>query len=741
MGFVFRQHVNLAEEARRLTLAVYTPGIALEGLTAGVDNLRHDVSLSPKFAEMARTHLARLIAKYGMVEDLAGEVAPPAPRPSPLITRNEPKAKPPRPFDPGDFKRLLSELHVVTLNRAKADGNLSLDLLARLAIIKFLRAELPTQFAQVQERCRVKLKEYEGPRSAFVNKAVELRERFANFRVSKKTVLRKASQDIFQTLREVEKETLAHMRRSLFGEEATATYDLFTNRLLFTEDGHDDLLNAEHYIMLGNYETDSDRFMTMLLIVREFLRSMEIGDGEEAIEAYLSAPENAQELVAGGSPEESTPKGHSQKLILNAWVDLLEREEVMGHVIASYEVVPLLKEYAAINPQQLKNALINKTERQRVEGLLEEHGRIRPDNLLAAVKRVGSCKGSERAKVAGRFLFDFMRYFRDLRRMEAVNMAMASVNVLASEKLRELSAINNTLYEFLLPEEQKPAEDKIIHHTVIKADIRDSTTLTRTLFERGLNPASYFSLNFYEPINKLLPKYAATKVFLEGDAVILALFERENEPPLGVAQACVLAKEIIEIVRGYNEQSQKAGLPTLELGIGISYQDSSPMYLMDGNSRIMISKALNESDRLSSCSKGARKYLAEGLSLFNVHSFQTVADADTAGNPDEFLMRYNIGGIHISEPAFQKLRTEISLQELDLKAPTLWKDEKMRLYSGLVPVGAGSFHKIAVREAFIPHIDARDFSLKDWTNRRYYEVCTTQVIYEYLEMGREAATV
>ena len=41
--------------------------------------------------------------------------------------------------------------------------------------------------------------------------------------------------------------------------------------------------------------------------------------------------------------------------------------------------------------------------------------------------------------------------------------------------------------------------------------------------ERELNPASYFSLNFYDPVNKLLAKYGATKVFLEGDAIILAL--------------------------------------------------------------------------------------------------------------------------------------------------------------------------------------------------------------------------
>ncbi len=76
---------------------------------------------------------------------------------------------------------------------------------------------------------------------------------------------------------------------------------------------------------------------------------------------------------------------------------------------------------------------------------------------------------------------------------------------------------------------------------VIKADIRDSTFLTRSLLERGLNPASFFSLNFFEPVNKLLPKYGAEKVFIEGDAVILTLLENEGQRGFGVARTCVLA--------------------------------------------------------------------------------------------------------------------------------------------------------------------------------------------------------
>lgn len=734
MAFSFLQRGSLGESARQLSLSSYVPSIVLEKLVAGIDNIRHDVFLSPKFTEAARTHIFRLIGKHGNVEDLAAEDSLASVRPAFAHARvvGPGSAKAP---EPADFKRLVTELHLASLNRAKLDDNPSLDLLFRLAVLKFLRFELTNQYNHAAERCRARIKQYETPRQSTPGHALQARERFASFQINKKAVLRRVGQDLFLTIRDVEKESLSRTRRSLFGDAGLASYDLFLNRLIFTEDGRDDYLNAEHYVMLGNYDRDPDRFQTLQQIAGTFLKSLNIaGDDEDEIQGLLNAPENAQEIMAGGTPDDATPKGKTQKTLLNAWVDLLERENVIDNVIASYEVVPLLSQYSPpINPQQLKNALISRSERKRVETLLEEQGKISPANLHAAVKKVEACRGLERAKIAGRFFADFTRYHRDLRRMEAVLSALDSVNVISNDKFRELSAINNTLYEFLLAEEQKPSEERVVHHVVLKADIRESTTVTRTLLERGLNPASYFSLNFYDPINKLLPKYEARKVFIEGDAVILAAFEREGEPGLGVARTCVLAKEIIEIVTAYNERSHSAGLPVLELGIGISYQDSAPLYLMDGAQQIMISRALNESDRLSSCSKGMRRLLEKLDLLFNVFTFKTVEDQDTGGNPDEFLLRYNIGGIHISQEAFEKLRTEISLQAFDMQVPMIWSQQKVRLYSGVVPIGQGLFHRIVIREGAIAHIDARDFSLKRLTDRRYYEICINARIYKALE--------
>jgi class 3 adenylate cyclase len=754
------------------------PSIVLEGLAVGVDNLRHDVALSPRFVEGARSHVMRLIVRHGELEGLIAAEAPQKAQ-GPSWMRNAAVGSTRSPAEKSDWKPLLTDLHLAALNRAKKEENISVDLLARLAVTKFLRTEMNQQFAQVLERCRVLLKSYEGIREG---KAVEYRERVAAFQVRKKIILRKTGQDLFETLREIEKETLARMRRSLFGEAKTgeaktgeaktgeaktagtktsqaqsseagsaglASYGLFLNRLAFSEDGRDDYLCAEHYVMLGNWDRDPDRYPHLQDIVWAFVRSV-FGDetNAETIDAWICAPENARALVGTGTPDDSTAEGVAQQNRLAKWVRLLEDEQVMECVIASYHTVPLLSQYAPrINPQQLKNALISRPECDRVERMIQEHGKLSPNSLYAAVGKVAGCRGAERAKVAARFLQDFSQYHRDLRRLESLNAVLDSVNVVSTEKLRDLSRMNGTLYEFLLPEEQQPEEDRVLRHVVLKADVRDSTRLTRTLMEKGLNPASYFSLNFYDPVNKLLGKYGAQKVFLEGDAIILAILERTGEPELAVSRACVLAREIIEIVRGYNQLMKRSGMPELELGVGITLQQAAPLYLMDGEHQIMISEALNESDRLSSCNKRARKVMESQAGPFHVFVFQADAAPSKAGevarDEAEDLISYNLGGIRMNEAAFRKLEQEVSLVPLAVKLPpAIASSDKgeYHLFSATVPVDRDIFRKIVVRQSRVPRIsiDAEDFSVQGWTGRTYYEVCTDPAIYAALEKKKGA---
>ena len=178
-------------------------------------------------------------------------------------------------------------MQIASLNRAKKEFKLSVDVLARLAVTKFLRTEMNLQFPQVLERCRVLLKSYDGMRQG---KAHEYRERLAQFQVRKKIILRKAGQEIFETLREVEKSTLARTRRSLFGEESSGG-SLFhlsavSEPAAVLEDGRDDYLCAEHYVMLGNWDRDPDRYGRMREVASGFLRSLY---GEE-VSAKPSTP-------------------------------------------------------------------------------------------------------------------------------------------------------------------------------------------------------------------------------------------------------------------------------------------------------------------------------------------------------------------------------------------------------------------------------------------------------------------
>ena len=151
---------KLRELASQFELAGYVPQLALQGLVAGVDNLRPDIFLSAKFTETARVHLAKLIEQHGDVEQLT-RVPEPYPFGDSRYGRAHIKddALPEPEVDyPAQFKYCMGELQVASLRRAREADDFQLDLACRVALVKFLRTELPLQFTHVLELCRENLK-------------------------------------------------------------------------------------------------------------------------------------------------------------------------------------------------------------------------------------------------------------------------------------------------------------------------------------------------------------------------------------------------------------------------------------------------------------------------------------------------------------------------------------------------------------------------------------------------------
>ena len=808
-------------------LQPYTTDIQFTSLAIGIDNIHYDVYLSPRVADFSRKYILESVRQAASFNPTAlGD------------------AKPTRPPETVAFRRLLGELLQAGLARAKSAKNLELDLLLRLALIKFFTQEIAAQFSNLllecKERIRARGEYFERSEEAHV-----LKSALAEVQANRKNIYRQVGQQIHQVLAELDESVLARTRRALFGDDFRELYELLRNRLVFAEGGKDDYLFLEHYVLLGNFFRDPDRLEVFDALLLELLRDRVLtGDtGQEVgaawkthdqlaemalktraevsrleeqrddlerklqhgddllkrlwgrtdpaevrgalndvsrrlehlqrsleqidpqLEAaktkaeflteqyqgqlahYLNQPENARRLFDPQPVEGETPEvRHTRAALLEEWVTRLEQRDLMVHLLASYELRNLYLDFCPpIHLQQLKKALVHREELKRVEDVLKQFPtrRFSIHRIEAACKSLRRHPAEQIRAITLRFTEDLMRLRRDVRNHQRLTALMERTSLVASEKTRELSRVNNTLYEFVLPDEARPTEDRVLCHAVIKADVRGSTKVTQDLLARGMNPASHFSLNLYEPVKRVLDRYGAAKVFIEGDAIILAINETEatRGTHRAVAKACLLGREILAVLNVYNTRAPQNNWPHLELGLGIAFQNSPPTVWSDGDSNIMISRALNLSDRLSSCAKSARRLLSENPTLFNVFLFQTLVEGTAEEEVEEFLIRYNVCGIELNDEGFDKLAEEISLTEIVETLSLPWGRESVTLCVGEVPLGEG-YEPIVVRKGVVRQL-LSGRKIGGNASHVYYEVCTNpqivQLAVEKVKAARAAS--
>ncbi|MGC1685570.1 MAG: hypothetical protein WA734_08130 [Candidatus Acidiferrales bacterium] len=805
----------------RMKLEPYSAELRLQSLNIGIDNIHFDVFLSPTFAEFARRYLLDLIRQTANVN---------------LFWDHGRKSVAP---ETAAFKKQLSELLQISLTRAKFTQNIEVDLLNRIAILKFLLGEITNQLSSLIVECKEWIHS-RGVHFEHGEQAHVMRARIAELQADRKNIFRQVGQTLFQIIRDLDDTTLAKARRALFGDDYSAMYDLLKNRLLFVEDGSDELIFLEHYVLLGNFSRDPDRFEIfdelLLGLVREFvlvddnaeelsrtqqsyeelmeqarslrselfrleeqqeeLRRKIEGGGDsfhwpwkrrgsssedhteagqlrlriDALEVslqevapsiksakqrmefltdeyrqrignYLNDPENIRRLFDSRSAtgeDETTPETRDR--LLNEFVHRLEERDLLVHVLAGYETRTIHRDYCPpVHLQQLKKALVLSEDQKRVEQILEQYParKFSIKRLQDSARMIRRISSEETRATALRFAEDLARLRRDRRNYQHIGGWIERVSLVRSEHSRELSRINNSLYELVLPAEIRKEADAVVSHAVIKADVRGSTGITKDLLARGLNPASHFSMNLHEPVKRLLSRYGAAKVFIEGDAIILAIYETESTRATqhAVAKACVLGREILAATAAYNTRAESSDLPRLELGVGVAFQNSAPSLWMDGDSRIMISKALNLSDRLSSCSKMARRLFAHNPSPFNVFLVQTLMEDAVEDEGEELFVRYNLNGIELNDEGFQKLSRELSLAPMAGTFTLPWGKERVQLFFGELPI-ANALEPIVVRKGFVRQLlPGGKIGLPG--SRPYFEVCTHPRL---LEIARQRIT-
>jgi class 3 adenylate cyclase len=299
---------------------------------------------------------------------------------------------------------------------------------------------------------------------------------------------------------------------------------------------------------------------------------------------------------------------------------------------------------------------------------------------------------------------------------------MSRLRILQDAENIKLSRDNGSLYEFRLGRDQDDESQKIKAHVVLKADVRGSTEITRQLVEKRLNPATHFSMNFFGPITKLLERFGAQKVFVEGDALILTVLETGavGTQSMTVANACGLARKILTVMEVQNSQNRAFDLPKLELGLGIAFCADAPAYLYDERRKIMISPAINQADRLSSCSSELRKDTSWRRS--RRHRVEVMRQEGDQSGEAAGLLRYNVNGIDLDPPAFAKLKSEMVLHKVRLHSRS---GEAHHYHVGRFMDRLGGSHWLVVREARLKRwIQGELAAGEDVGGETFYEVVT-----------------
>ncbi len=748
------------------------PNVDFKQLQIGIDNTHIDIAFCSNFTSKAEELVRRMIN-----EDLAKNDLGTA-------------GREPNNADLEAFRQAYKSIIEVTIDQAREERQLTLISLLTFAMIKYLLSIIPKQIEQIRKQLqatvssettqtRGKNLEIHDRLVALAKIEPALRYRVCQrlFRIVQRmesTGLRKIRKSVVGKSWPIPKEiifnpllqlgnlrydelTIDHYPLLCLGEDGAKNFiqindlltEVFANYLPDCVVGKTRLTPQQLEQSPYRQQGRTDNFLELKMVLDKTLGENEFATFQTS---WLDVPSNILLLLQQHkstrslfnddevtSPHDLWPEKewpHFQQRFSKRLYKQLSKGNLGKKIIASDRTPRLYQQLNKKVPirdifHYLSGDLNKKQLSRRLNALSHIKNQSEVIRALDAVanhiKRTSSVKQQE---YFVRFLKAFLVLRRDLKHAYFTYRMMDHLRLLQSENDRSLSRTNGSLYEFQDRPEIKKSEQKIRAHVVLKADLRGSTEITQTLLAKKLNPATHFGINFFQPITKMLGDFGAVKVFVEGDALILSILESDGISFhwLTVAHACGLARKILTVMDAQNAQNRVYGLPSLELGIGISFSDEPPAYLYDEKRRIMISPAINQADRLSSCSSGIRQPL-EKNSLRNNHIEVMLAkrsDPSSIEDESDKLIRYNVNGIELDAPSFFKLKKELVLRRIKLRVEHFPLVEYYHI--GRYPDLKGLIHWVIVREAPVRLWDGKQLGEADPSGRHFYEVITDPTI-------------
>jgi hypothetical protein len=731
--------------------------ISMAGLKRGIDNYHIDILLSRKFLSDAKKVIALLVQQVAVSEPKQWDNS--------------------RQFE--KFQETYLDLMTRLIHRVKTDLTVDQIRFLQFAPIKHVIQFTNTQLDADISRLSTKLSELRNNGSA---EALAADKKLFWLKKNRDGIIYRINKRVFAQLAKVEEKQLAKIRNQFLGDDHQIITEMLFNPLLASPDlGHLPMLIDEFCIWGLNGEDEDfssfDQLVSTLTNHLGFvavapLKSTNHNSGTTEIHDELngffkllnlagptqdSKSELKETLTWFEQPETvhrfflpataaTWLKKVRQEQGFGAWwrnrksVKAIERfQKKLLNALKKHQLLPQIVASAAISrsvsplvldqlgPKTIAQFLAGKISSEKLQDWVVNNTKLSSEHTKSLVQL--QAKLQDKAQAFGledtaTLLALVARYRRCLKNYRLAHRIFNRMALLVTEDHIKLSRSAGSLYLMPVGSEASDVEVKICHHAILKADVRGSTTVTEELINKDLNPASYFSLRFFNPINDVLKTYGANKVFIEGDAIILSFLEYENAPEawFAVARACGCAKEMLKITGASNLHSKQMALPLLELGVGICYSDAAPRFLYDGEQPIMISGAIGLADRLSGCSWKLREALKN--SLFNIGVYK-IDDSDAAkGEKGQLTIRYNVNGITIDDLAYAKLRTEVAFKTKALKI----NGTEHVFHVGQYPDINGRKKDIVVREGKIGLWKNDSILPLDGETQPYYEVVVNQKV-------------
>jgi len=745
--------------------------LSVEKLAKGIDNYHIDVKLSSKFSSDIKKLAALLVS----------QIAIPKPKHWDNSTAFE------------KIRVEYLDMMTILIHRVKTDLSADEICFLQFAAIKIIlrvtKAKLDSDIGNVTSR----LADLKNKGSS---EALSTDQRLFWLKKNYDSILYSVNKQIFSQLQRVEERQLASVREQFLGEEYKYIVDVLFNPILLVSDPSALPLMINEFCVYS-WNGEATGFMDLNTKIEKLLNkrlkqlplsaidedsTATIAEAEihdelgglfqtqtffgpardtKAVIAeqfnWLESPENIPALFDSKKNREQLAavrkehgfgawwkrRGEIRNLerTLAKFSKMLRSEKILAQLLSSHymrrSLNPLIMEHIDLKTvcQFLSGNITTSKLQDSISGtkILSSEQVKSLESLKAKLKDQAS---KADAADSLKLLSNISRYRRALKYFRFAHRVFNRFTLLSSEEDLKLSKSAGTLY--LMPTSAEIEEDneRICHHAIMKADVRGSTTVTDELQKKGLNPASYFSMRFFNPINKILKTYCANKVFIEGDAIILSFLEYEHTPQewFSVARACGYSKDMLKIVGSNNRYSTQMGLPLLELGVGICYADAAPRYLYDEDRSIMISGAIGDADRMSGCSWVLREEIQKGL--FNIDVLRI---ADGKAEKGQQYIRYNVNGILLDDASFSKLRDEITLKSVRMKL----NGKQYLFHVGQYPDTNGRKKDLIIREGKVGiWKDAQVHEDPD-TDEVYYEVVVnrkvTSLVLETVS-GKQTAT-